>query len=61
MRQVAVELGDDPRPRGYRELRPKGNGFRIRVLKDWRMVYDIDDRSRIVEIRDVFVRGRARY
>ena len=61
IRRDTAALADEPRPRGYRELRPKGRGFRIRVLRDWRITYDIDETARVVEIAEVFVRGRVPY
>jgi len=41
-------LGEDPRPPGAEKLRGK-EGWRIRV-GDYRVIYEIDDRSREVMI-----------
>jgi mRNA interferase RelE/StbE len=45
------ELSQDPRPKGSRKLAGR-DGWRIRV-GSYRVVYDIDDSKRIVEILDV--------
>ena len=41
-------LADNPRPHGYKKLKGR-QGFRIR-LGDYRIIYDIQDKSLIVEI-----------
>lgn len=52
-------LASDPRPTGARKLRGSGNLWRVRV-GDYRIVYGLDDRRRVVDIvrvrhrRDVY-------
>ena len=50
------ELASDPRPPGCRKLRDSGDLWRIRV-GDYRVVYSIDDRERLVDV--VLVRHRS--
>jgi len=56
-----VLLADNPRPTGSKKLKGRRDVWRIRV-GDWRIVYSIDDRARIVTIlrvahrRDVYDR-----
>ena len=42
-------LADDPRPAGCRKLRGYKDLWRVRV-GDWRVVYTIDDATRIVSV-----------
>jgi len=51
LRATIDSLAADPRPRGYRKLveRP---GYRVRV-GSFRIIYDIDDRVRIVTVERV--------
>ena len=60
-REQAAALAAVPRPHGCKELRPKGRGYRIRLGRNWRMLYQIDDNARVVRIERVFARGRAPY
>src|SRR5882724_4869096 len=47
-----IALGADPRPHGCRKLTGTTRCWRVRV-GDWRIVYEIDDARRIVEIQIV--------
>ncbi len=42
-------LASEPRPAGSRKLRGSGNLWRVRV-GDYRIVYGLDDRRRVVDI-----------
>lgn len=42
-------LSKNPRPMGSRKLRGSGNLWRVRV-GDYRVVYGIDDRRRLVDV-----------
>jgi mRNA interferase RelE/StbE len=42
-------LATEPRPTGSRKLRGSGNLWRVRV-GDYRVVYALDDRRRVVDI-----------
>lgn len=50
--EAALALGDDPRPRGAAKMRGTGNleEWRIRVGRDYRVIYRIDDEAREVLI-----------
>ena len=45
-------LGENPRPPGCRKLAGASGLWRIRI-GDWRVVYEIDDAARIIEIQIV--------
>ena len=49
-------LAEEPRPAGCRKLRGPANLWRLRV-GEYRVVYDIDDDNRIIDI--VIVRHRS--
>lgn len=51
-------LATSPRPPGARKLRGSGNLWRIRV-GDYRIVYGVDDRRRVVDIVRVRHRREA--
>ena len=51
-------LRDNPRPRGALKLR--GNTYRIRSGV-WRVIYDIDDRERLVTVIDILRREKDTY
>ena len=42
-------LAEDPRPPAWRKLRGYGDLYRVRI-GDWRVIYRIDDASRVVTI-----------
>jgi mRNA interferase RelE/StbE len=47
---VRIEvLSKDPRPTGSRKLRGSGKLWRVRV-GDYRIIYGIDDRRRVVDV-----------
>jgi mRNA interferase RelE/StbE len=50
------KLGADPRPGGVRKLRGSTNLWRLRI-GDYRVVYSVDDDSRLVDI--IAVRHRS--
>ncbi len=55
--KAAIEdLGGDPRPPGAVKLSGSIDTWRIRVGA-YRIVYDIDDKERLVLVLDVFKRG----
>jgi len=51
-----LALADEPRPPGVKKLTGR-EGWRVRV-GDWRIVYEIDDDSRIVRIMAIGHRGK---
>jgi mRNA interferase RelE/StbE len=57
----AVELlADNPRPDGSKKLKGESNLYRIRVMGNYRIIYDVQDRRLIVTVvkvghrRDVY-------
>lgn len=57
--QTILKLEDDPRPPGCRKLRGL-EGWRVRV-GDWRIIYQIDDPTRVVTIVEVRRRREDTY
>ena len=55
--RAIVALGENPRPRGCIKLRVM-DLYRIRV-GDYRVLYSVDDQSRIVEVASVGRRGEV--
>jgi mRNA interferase RelE/StbE len=55
VRNAILELADNPRPHGCKKLRDR-DGWRIRVGK-YRVIYRVDDTSRIVRVTHVGHRG----
>jgi len=51
-------LSTEPRPQGCRKLSCAVNDWRVRV-GNWRIVYEIDDRRRMVSILRVALRKEA--
>ena len=52
------ELADDPRPTGCRKLVGQTNLWRIRI-GDYRVIYEIDDGKRLVDISAIRHRSEA--
>jgi mRNA interferase RelE/StbE len=46
-----LDLGNDPRPKGYKKLKGR-DGFRIRVA-DYRIIYEIQDSVLLVDVIDL--------
>jgi mRNA interferase RelE/StbE len=46
------ELANDPRPRGCKKLRSRGDQYRLRV-GDWRIVYSVEDSILVVWVLEV--------
>ena len=57
--QAILKLEDNPRPPGCRKLRDL-EGWRIRV-GNWRVIYHVDDRERMVVIVEVRRRREDTY
>lgn len=48
--EKAEALADDPRPEGCKKLKEEKNFYRIRVLKNYRVVYEIQDKQLVVTV-----------
>jgi len=47
--KAMLDLGENPRPRGYKKVEGAGGIYRVWVGRDWRLLYSIDqDRSELV-------------
>jgi mRNA interferase RelE/StbE len=58
MDEAVLSLAKDPRPKGVRRLHGALEGlWRIRVRGSYRLVYEIDDKRRVIEIVKVGTRG----
>ncbi len=53
-----LKLADEPRPRGGKALKGHKDLFRIRV-GEYRVVYEIDDATRVVTVTRVRLRAQA--
>ena len=53
-----VALSKEPRPKGCRKLKGNRNLWRIRI-GDYRVVYSIDDKNKVVDVVVVRSRGKA--
>ena len=51
-------LVHEPRPSGVKKLRGSAKGWRVRI-GDYRILYEIDDDSRLVNVAAVRHRGKA--
>ena len=59
-----LALADDPRPRGAVKLVARSGLWRVRVRifgQPWRIVYQIDDRARLVRVLRVAPRDERTY
>jgi len=57
--QELINLEHEPRPIGrFRVLRPPLEGYRIRI-RDWRILYNVDDETRQIFIYSVSHRREA--
>jgi mRNA interferase RelE/StbE len=52
IRTVAESLRDDPRPAGARMLTGMHGVWRVRVAKDYRIVYTLDDDRLVILVVD---------
>jgi mRNA interferase RelE/StbE len=57
VRAIIRGLAEDPRPRGVKKL-ASGDGYRVRI-GDIRMVHDVNDPDRLVDIKSVLHRKDA--
>ena len=49
-------LASQPRPSGVKKLKGEPERWRLRI-GDWRVIYSIDDRNRVVDV--IYVRHRS--
>ena len=59
--KAMLDLGENPRPRGYDKVEGAGGIYRVWVGRDWRLLYSFDqDRSELV-IEAVRKKDKATY
>jgi len=46
-------LADEPRPRGCEKVKGADRTWRIKVRRDYRVVYEVDDDGRVVRVTRV--------
>jgi mRNA interferase RelE/StbE len=64
VRGVILDLADEPRPPGSSKLAGRQGLWRVRVRidgKPWRIVYQIDDRQRMIVVARVARRDEGTY
>ena len=49
--EVIASMADEQRPHGCRKVAGTLNGWRLVIREDYRMLYTIDDESRVVTVR----------
>jgi len=59
--KALLALRDDPRPRGCRKIRGTEDCWRIVVRKDYRVLYRVDDKAKIVEVYEITRREKDIY
>ncbi|MBI3979394.1 MAG: type II toxin-antitoxin system RelE/ParE family toxin [Chloroflexi bacterium] len=57
---IIIALAEEPRPHGVRKIRAEERAYRIR-LGEYRVIYDIYDRERLVVILQVVRRAEGTY
>lgn len=58
LKAAISDLGEEPRPHGYRSLSGYEDLYRVRV-GNWRVIYHVEDRERLVVIVAIGPRGRV--
>jgi mRNA interferase RelE/StbE len=51
LKTAILDLGNDPRPQGFKKLKGR-DGYRIRVA-DYRIIYEIQDSVLLVDVVDL--------
>jgi mRNA interferase RelE/StbE len=57
--KAILDLSSNPRPRNAKKLTDK-EGYRIRI-GDYRILYTIDDKAKVVIIYRIKIRGKSTY
>jgi mRNA interferase RelE/StbE len=50
--ETIAKLGENPRPKGSIKLEGSSNGYRVRI-GNYRIIYTIEDKIRIVQVESV--------
>ena len=59
--KAMLDLGENPRPRGYDKVEGAGGIYRIWVGRDWRLLYSIDQERSELVIEAVRKKDKATY
>jgi mRNA-degrading endonuclease RelE of RelBE toxin-antitoxin system len=59
--KTMLDLGENPRPRGYDKVEGAGGIYRVWVGRDWRLLYSIDQERRELVIEAVRKKDKATY
>ena len=57
--EALESLASDPRPKRYDSRKLKGASFRRLIVRSYRVVYDVDDEKRTVDVIEVTTREGA--
>ena len=59
--KTMLDLGENPRPRGYDKVEGAGGIYRVWVGRDWRLLYSIDQERSELVIEAVRKKDKATY
>jgi mRNA-degrading endonuclease RelE of RelBE toxin-antitoxin system len=59
--KTMLDLGENPRPRGYDKVEGAGGIYRVWVGRDWRLLYSIDQSRSELVIEAVRKKGESTY
>ena len=59
--KAMLDLGEEPRPRGYDKVEGAGGIYRVWVGRDWRLLYSIDQQRSELVIEAVRKKDESTY
>lgn len=59
--KTILDLGDDPRPRGYDKVEGRPGVFRVWIDRDYRILYEIDQAEDKLRIIGVGIKSKHLY
>jgi mRNA-degrading endonuclease RelE of RelBE toxin-antitoxin system len=59
--KAILDLGEDPRPRGYDKVQGQAGVFRVWIGRDYRVLYDRESAENKLRIIGVGIKGKQTY
>ncbi len=59
--KAILDLGDTPRPRGYDKVEGREGVFRVWIDRDYRILYEIDQKEEKIRIIGVGIKSKHLY